>query len=115
MYFHYPEAMEIQASELKARLDAGEALTLLDCREDFENAHCRIEPSVLIPMKTIPAALQRIEAMADEKPLVVYCHHGVRSLNVTAWLRRQGVENVVSLSGGIDRWSMEIDPSVPRY
>ena len=107
--------MEIQASELKARLDAGESLTLLDCREDFENAHCRIEPSVWIPMNTIPAELQRVEALADEKLLVVYCHHGVRSLNVAAWLRRQGVKNVVSLSGGIDRWSLEIDPAVPRY
>jgi rhodanese-related sulfurtransferase len=107
--------MEILAAELKARLDAGEALTLLDCREPHENAICRIEPSVLFPMNTIPAELSRIEALAEEKSLVVYCHHGVRSLNVTAWLRRQGVENVLSLAGGIDRWSMEIDPSVPRY
>lgn len=107
--------MEISPSDLKARLDAGEALTLLDCREGYENAICRIEPSTLIPMNTIPAELQRVEAMAEDKPLVVYCHHGVRSMNVTAWLRRQGVENVWSLAGGIDRWSLEVDASVPRY
>lgn len=107
--------MEILASDLKARLDKGDSLTLLDCREDYENALCRIEPSVWIPMNTIPSELQRVEAMADEKLIVVYCHHGVRSLTVTSWLRRQGVENVVSLAGGIDRWSMEIDPAVPRY
>lgn len=107
--------MEISPSDLKARLDAGEALTLLDCREGYENAICRIEPSTLIPMNTIPAELPRVEAMAEDKPLVVYCHHGVRSLNVAAWLRRQGVENVWSLAGGIDRWSQEVDASVPRY
>lgn len=107
--------MEISPSDLKARLDAGEALTLLDCREGYENAICRIEPSTLIPMNTIPAELPRVEAMAEDKPLVVYCHHGVRSLNVAAWLRRQGVENVWSLAGGIDRWSLEVDASVPRY
>lgn len=96
-------------------MDAGAAIVLLDCREPQEWALTRIEGSELIPMNTVSANLQRIEAMAEEKLVVVYCHHGVRSLNTVAWLRRQGVENTVSLAGGIDQWSLEIDAGVPRY
>ena len=66
----------------------------------------------LIPMGSIPANLQ---ALDSEEPVVCYCHHGMRSLDVTVWLRSQGVENVRSLAGGIDRWSLEIDQAVPRY
>lgn len=109
------ESLEISATELRQLLGSEKPPILLDCREPMENQLCRIEPSELIPMNTIPGQLQKIEAMAEENLVVVYCHHGVRSLNTAAWLRRQGVENVVSLSGGIERWSMEIDPSVPRY
>jgi rhodanese-related sulfurtransferase len=107
--------LEIPASRLAQMLRENAAIVLLDCREPYENATARIEPSELIPMNTIPANLGRIESLAEDKQLVVYCHHGVRSLNTVAWLRRQGIENAVSLSGGIDRWSMEIDPQVPRY
>lgn len=68
-----------------------------------------------MPMNTIPENLAKLEALAEEREIVVYCHHGVRSLNTAAWLRRQGVERVRSLRGGIERWSVEIDPQVPRY
>ena len=51
----------------------------------------------------------------EENPIVVLCHHGMRSLQVVGWLREQGVENCTSMAGGIDRWSLEIDPKVPRY
>lgn len=107
--------MEITATQLAQMLKANEPIVLIDCREDYEHATARIEPSELIPMNTIPNNINRIEGLAEGKQLVVYCHHGVRSLNTVAWLRRQGIENVVSLAGGIDRWSMEIDPNVPRY
>ncbi|MBM3762907.1 MAG: hypothetical protein FJW36_21990 [Acidobacteria bacterium] len=107
--------MEISATQLAQMLKSNEPLVLIDCREDYEHATARIEPSVLIPMNTIPANINRIEGLAEGKQLVVYCHHGVRSLNTVAWLRRQGIENAVSLAGGIDRWSMEIDPTMPRY
>jgi len=59
--------------------------------------------------------LQRLEAAADDAMLVVFCHHGVRSLQVVNWLRQQGVENCQSMSGGIDLWSLNVDPQVPRY
>jgi rhodanese-related sulfurtransferase len=107
--------LELAPRDIKQRIDSGETLHLVDVREDFEFAQARIEGATLIPMNTVPANLQSLEAKADEALLVVYCHHGVRSLNVVSWLRRQGVENAVSIAGGIDRWSIEVDSSVPRY
>jgi len=107
--------LEIMPVDVKNRLANGEAIVLLDCRELIENQITRIEPSTLIPMNTIPANLQQVEAMAEDKLVVVYCHHGMRSLNTVQWMRQQGVENVTSLAGGIERWSVEIDPGVARY
>jgi adenylyltransferase/sulfurtransferase len=107
--------IEESPAEIESQIKRGEKLILVDVREPQEYAITRIDGSVLIPMQTVPAELQRIEAMTDEGKLVIICHHGVRSLQVTHWLRQQGVENCVSLTGGIDRWSWEIDPTVPRY
>lgn len=104
--------LEISAAELKKRLDAGEKILLVDVREPWENAQCRIEDSVLISMGSIPANLQKLDT---DDPVVCYCHHGMRSLDVVSWLRQQGVCSARSLAGGIDRWSLEIDPKVPRY
>jgi rhodanese-related sulfurtransferase len=106
---------EIKPAELKNLLEEKAAIALIDCREPFEHAVARIEPCELIPMNTIPNNINRLEGIAENKQLIVYCHHGVRSLNTVAWLRRQGIENCVSLAGGIDQWSVEIDPTVPRY
>jgi rhodanese-related sulfurtransferase len=82
--------LEISPSEVKRRLDAGEKLHLIDVREPNEYAITRIEGSVLVPMRQVPAELQTLEGRADEAPLIVFCHHGVRSLNVVNWLRGQG-------------------------
>jgi rhodanese-related sulfurtransferase len=106
---------EISATEVKRRLDAGEKLHLIDVREPSEFAMARIEGGELIPMRQVPGELQALEAKADEAPLIVFCHHGVRSLNVVNWLREQGLEACQSMAGGIDAWSLGIDPSVPRY
>jgi rhodanese-related sulfurtransferase len=103
---------EITVAELKQRLERGEKLLLVDVRELWEYEVCRIEGSKLIPMGTIPANLQALDV---EEDVICYCHHGQRSLDVAIWLRRQGVEGAKSLAGGIDRWSREVDPSVPRY
>ncbi|MBZ5608764.1 MAG: sulfurtransferase [Acidobacteriia bacterium] len=107
--------LEITPQEVKRRLDGGEKLVLIDVREPVEFQTARIAGAELIPMRTVPAELQRLDALADESTLVVYCHHGMRSLNVVNWLREQGVANCQSMAGGTDRWSLEIDPSVPRY
>ncbi len=108
-------ALEITPQDIKRRVDAGERLTLIDVREPSEFQTARIAGAELIPMRTVPAQLQRLEAAADDSTLVVFCHHGVRSLNVVNWLREQGVASCQSMAGGIDRWSLEIDPAVPRY
>lgn len=105
--------LEVSPAEIKARIEAGEALRLIDVREPGEHQICRIEGAELIPMNTIPLHLQELDG--EDRPLIVLCHHGVRSLSVVDWLRRQGVENAQSLAGGIDLWSLTIDPSVPRY
>jgi rhodanese-related sulfurtransferase len=104
--------LEITPAETKRRLDRGENLLLVDVREPWETEICRIEGAKLISMGSIPANLQALDT-GDE--VVCYCHHGVRSLDVAVWLRGQGVEGAKSLAGGIERWSLEVDPQVPRY
>lgn len=108
-------AYEVTPREVEDRRKAGEKLCLIDVREDFEWAICRIEGANLVPMGTVPARVQELDGQAEATPLIVYCHHGVRSLNVVYWLRKNGVENCQSMMGGIDRWSMEIDGAVARY
>lgn len=102
--------LEITPQDLRQRLDQ---VRIVDVREPWEYQICRLAGAESIPMGEIPAALLHLDG--DEKPLVVYCHHGVRSLRVANWLRQQGIEQVSSLQGGIDRWSLEIDAAVPRY
>jgi rhodanese-related sulfurtransferase len=105
--------LEIDPLQVRDLIAAGGPVRLIDVREPYEYDICRIEGSELIPMQSIPANLQNLDA--GEELLVVYCHHGMRSLSVVDWLRRQGVENCQSMAGGIDRWSLAIDPAVPRY
>lgn len=104
---------EITPEELKQKLDAGDALTMLDIREPWEYEAAHIDGSTLIPMDQIPARAN--QELDPEDHIVVICHHGVRSANVAAWMLRQGFERVQSLRGGIDRWSREVDPKVPMY
>jgi rhodanese-related sulfurtransferase len=105
--------IEISPRELKNLIDEGVAINLIDVREPEEELICRLSGAVLVPMRSVPERLPEIEALGSSP--VVFCHHGVRSLRVAEWLRAQGMEGVRSLAGGIDRWSREIDPGVPRY
>lgn len=104
---------EITSEELKSLRDVGEELTVLDVREPWEVEVARIADSKHIAMGDIPARFN--QELDPDDHIVVLCHHGVRSMNVTAWLRQQGFEKVQSLQGGIDRWARQIDPSVPVY
>jgi rhodanese-related sulfurtransferase len=104
---------EVSVAEVKSMHDAGQDFALLDVREPWEYEAAHIAGSKHIPMGDIPARFN--QELDPEKHIVVVCHHGVRSMNVTVWLRQQGFESVQSLRGGIDRWSREIDPSVPLY
>ena len=105
--------IEIAPAEVSELLKTGVPLRLIDVREPAEHAICHIEGAALIPMQYIPTRLQELDDPAVR--MVVFCHHGVRSLSVVDWLRRQGVENCQSMAGGIDLWSAQIDPGVPRY
>lgn len=107
-------SLEIMPEDARRLLHEGKA-RLIDVREPHEYQLARIDGAQLIPMHTVPQRLQELEAASDESLLIVYCHHGVRSLSVVEWLRRQGVEQCVSLIGGIDLWRRQIDPQVPRY
>ena len=103
----------IAAEEVKIALDRGEKLMLLDVREPQEHAISRIAGSTLMPMGDVPSRAHQ-ELDPDER-IIVFCHHGVRSLSVVKWLREQGFENAQSMSGGIDRWARTVDPNVPLY
>lgn len=107
---------EITPREARDQLALGKAL-LLDCRRVEEHATTRIEGSVLIPMNEIPRRADELEADdgSKDRPIIVHCHRGMRSLQVTATLRGLGFTNVKSLAGGIDLWSIDIDPTVKRY
>ena len=106
-----PEELTIEPRELVQMIKQEEKFLLLDCREPHEFQAARIDGSTLIPMRQIT---QQLDQIPKDRPVIVYCHHGMRSMNVTLWLRSKSVE-AQSLSGGIDRWSEEIDPNVPRY
>ncbi len=108
------QSSEITCSDVKTRLDRGDNFLLLDCREEDEYAVAHIAEAKLLPMSQIAERVGEIQAWKSE-PIVVHCHKGVRSLRVTSWLNAQGFENVQSMAGGIDAWSEEVDPAVPRY
>lgn len=104
--------LEISPAETKRLLDSGKGVLLVDVREPWEFETARIDGARLIPMGSIPANLQTLDTDDD---VICYCHRGMRSLDVVVWLRGQGIERAKSMAGGIDRWSCEIDPQVPRY
>ncbi len=108
-----PFPIEISVTEVKQLLDAGD-LVLIDCREQDEYDHCRIEGSQLIPMNETPKKLDVLAPHRD-KQIVVHCHLGGRSMKVTQYLRGQGFDKVQNMAGGIDAWSVEVDPKVARY
>src|ERR1700751_818821 len=104
---------EITAEEVKGKLDAGENFTLLDVREPWEFETAKISSAKLMPMGEVPSRAH--QELDPEDHIVVVCHHGVRSMNVTAWLRQQGFEKAQSLRGCIDAWSRRVDGKVPLY
>ena len=102
---------DISPQDLKARLDRRDPVVLLDVREDWETALCRLENATHIPIEEIEFRTAELEP-ADE--IVVYCHHGVRSAAVANFLRQQGFK-AVNLAGGLDQWARTIDRTMKRY
>ena len=106
--------LEISCRTVKSHLDAGDDILLVDCREQQEHELVQIAGSLLVPMSEIQNRLDELRPHAD-RHVVVLCHLGGRSAQVTTWLREQGFTNVQSLAGGIEQWAVEIDPSLRRY
>src|ERR1700720_40260 len=104
---------EISPTQVKALEQRAETFTLLDVRELWEYEASHIEGAKHIPMGDIPARAH--QELDPDNHIVVICHHGVRSLSVTNWLRQQGYEKVQSMRGGIDGWARTVDPKVPLY
>ena len=103
---------EISVGQVNALKKRGETFALLDVREPWEVEKSRIEGSKHIPMGEIPTRVQELD---PDEHIIVVCHHGMRSLSVTNWLRQQGFDKVQSMRGGIDGWARTVDPKVPIY
>ena len=104
---------EIDPESVQRMSQGGERFTLVDVREPWEFDAARIEGAKLMPVGDVPSRAH--QELDPEDHIVVYCHHGVRSMNVTAWLRQQGFEKAQSMAGGIDAWSRRVDAKVPVY
>ncbi len=104
----------ITAPELAARLasEGADAPLLLDVRENWEFATCQIPGSVQIPMALVPI---RISELDDDREIVCICHHGARSMQVAAFLERNGFTDVTNLTGGIHAWAVQVDRAMPTY
>ena len=100
--------------ELSERRASGEELPLLDVRELNEHQFAALPESIHIPLGELPERVAELESIRDME-CVVYCHHGIRSLHAISYLRQCGFEKLRNLTGGIDLWSLEVDPEVPRY
>jgi adenylyltransferase/sulfurtransferase len=105
---------QITVTQLKASLDAGEPVFLVDVRQPWEHETAALPNSLLLPLDQLAARGGEL-APPPGALVVAYCHHGIRSLAGAALLERLGLANVVSLAGGIDAWSLYVDPAVPRY
>lgn len=106
--------LEITVEDVKAKLDGGEPLHLLDVREAQELSICSLEGAEHIPMMSLFLGLKKTAA-DQEAELIVICHHGIRSLEAAQFLQMQGFKNVKSMSGGVEAWATSIDPKMARY
>ncbi|OUR77333.1 sulfurtransferase [Alphaproteobacteria bacterium 46_93_T64] len=104
--------MQINVQQLNEMRQNGDDLLLLDVREPNELDICSIKGSLTIPMTQIP---QRFDELPRDKTLVIMCHHGGRSMQVTQWLFQQGFDKAINLEGGIDHWAQLVDTTMPRY
>ena len=104
----------MSVQETEQRLASGDAVRLVDVRDPEEFAYCQLPGAELIPLPTVPT--DATAKLPDrETEIIVYCHHGMRSMYAVEQLRALGYSNARSMAGGIDRWSREIDPAVRRY
>ena len=105
--------MNITPTELKARLDRGEKFRLIDVREADEWAITRLPQAELIPLSQFQQ--RAATELSPDEPLILYCHHGMRSGRAQGYLKAQGYANVLNLTGGIDAWAVQVEPMMKRY
>ena len=112
----WPDAaeIEIQPEAVSALQQAGSPFRLIDCREPDEWQTTRIGGAELLPLSNFGARYPEVLANPSER-IVIHCHHGMRSAKATLFLRQKGYPNVWSMARGIEGWSLEVDPTVPRY
>ncbi|HZS10246.1 MAG TPA: rhodanese-like domain-containing protein [Blastocatellia bacterium] len=103
----------ISVTELKSAIHAGRKFRLIDVREPGEYDIARIDGAELKPLGQIATWAQQLPDKDEE--IILHCHHGMRSAQACEFLSRQGFTNVKNLSGGIDAWSRQVDPTVPLY
>ena len=106
------DSLDIEPEALRGLLDSGADIQVVDVRDEWELAVCRLADTIDIPMMQIP---NRLDQLTPERPVVVICHFGGRSTQVAAWLRQQGFADATSLRGGVDAWALEIDDALARY
>ncbi len=107
---------EISPEALRAQMDEpGErTFRLIDVREQDEFDICKLEQAELMPLSSFAeTALNRLKG--EKRPIILYCHHGMRSGNATQWLMQKGFDNVINLTGGIDAWALTVEPTMTRY
>lgn len=104
---------KITVQELKEKLDNREKITLVDCREKDEHEFCRIPGAVLIPLSEFEE--RAAKELNPKDPIYIHCHHGGRSMRACEYLESLGFESTSNVTGGIEAWSLHVDPKVPRY
>ncbi len=112
--YNFRPEWEVTPRQVQAMRQQSEDFILIDCRNPAEFEVARIEGSELVPLREMANRTDHLEEWSDRK-LVIHCHHGVRSLQMTAMLREQGFKNVWSMAGGIDLWAQDIEPGMRRY
>jgi len=104
--------LEVTPAEVVARKESGPLPLLVDVREDWEWEYNRIPDAIHIPLSEIEFRHAELDKGVE---IILYCHHGMRSLQAAIWLRQEGYEKARSLAGGIDRWADDVEPEMPRY
>lgn len=106
---------EVSVHDVQNMLSNGDNVLLVDVRQPEEFEFCKINGAHLVPLPELPRQVDKLEDMAAGRRIIAHCHHGVRSMQAAALLREAGLTQTHSMAGGIDAWSAEIDPNVPRY
>jgi len=113
--YNFRPDWEVTPRQVQAMREAGEDFTLIDCRTTGEYATAHIDGAELIPLQEMPQRVEELKEDLEGKKVVIHCHHGGRSLQAAMMLKSAGVADVTSMAGGIDLWSIDINPAVPRY